>query len=304
MVRSFSIKRLICAFLLLDLFRFSVNIEAYWIWLTIQMDVHPNIENKWCNMLACIDIGNTHIKVGLFAGEKMQHHWRIATDRTRLADEYAMLLLNLFASESVDRAAVNGCVITSVVPVLAQEFSELSRIHLHQEPLLINPSTKTGLPVHTDYPSEVGSDLIANAVAAKALYGTPAIVVGLGTATTVSAISAEGSFEGVAIAPGISTSSEALFRYAASLPQVALARPPHAIGKNTIHSMQSGLVWGFAGLVKELVARIQLELGGHAHVVATGGWAGLIAGELDMIEAVEPDLTLIGLRLIYEMNQA
>jgi type III pantothenate kinase len=140
-------------------------------------------------------------------------------------------------------------------------------------------------------------------VAARALYGAPIIVIGLGTATTLSAISADGSFEGVAIAPGLATGAEALFRFAATLPQVALARPPHAIGKNTIHSMQSGLVWGFVGLVKELVQRIRIELGGEAHVVATGGLANLIAGETGVIEAVEPDLTLIGLRLIYEMNR-
>ncbi len=255
-------------------------------------------------MLLCIDIGNTHIKIGLFAGEEMRRHWRIATDRTRLADEYAMLLLDLFAAEGVEREDVTGCVISSVVPALAQEFAELSRRHLRQEPLVLGAETHTGLPVHTDYPAQVGSDLIANAVAAKALYGTPVIVVGLGTATTLSAVSAEGAFEGVAIAPGLATGAEALFRFAAALPQVALARPPHAIGKNTIHSMQAGLVWGFAGLVKELVQRIQAELGGQARVVATGGLAELVAGEVEGIEAVEPDLTLIGLRLIYEMNQS
>jgi type III pantothenate kinase len=254
-------------------------------------------------VLTCIDIGNTHIKIGLFDGPEMLHQWRIATDRNRLADEYAMLILDLFKSDGVSREDVTGCVISSVVPSLAQEFSDLSRRHLHQEPLLLKPGTNTGLPVHTDYPAEVGSDLIANAVAAKALYGTPVIVVGLGTATTFSAVSREGSFEGVAIAPGLATGAEALFRFAASLPQVALARPPHAIGKNTIHSMQSGLVWGFTGLVKELVSRIQIELGGQARVVVTGGLAELVSEGVDIIEAVEPNLTLIGLRLIYEMNQ-
>lgn len=254
-------------------------------------------------MLACIDIGNTHIKIGLFEGQQMLHNWRIATDRARLADEYAMLLLNLFASGGVDLNEIQGTAISSVVPVLKQEFSELSRQHLHQEPLVIGPGVRTDLSIHTDYPAEVGSDLIANAVAAKALYGTPVIVVGLGTATTFSAISAEGNFEGVAIAPGMATGAEALFRFAASLPQVALAKPPHAIGKNTIHSMQAGIIWGFTGLVKELVGRIQAELGGHARVIATGGLAGLVAGDVEAIEAIEPNLTLVGLRLIYEMNQ-
>jgi type III pantothenate kinase len=259
-------------------------------------------EDRQVTMLACIDIGNTNIKIGLFEGQEMRHHWRIATNRASLADEYAMLLLSLFQADGVDRDAVTGCVISSVVPVLAQEFEELSRRHLRQNPLTIRPGVKTGLPVHTDYPSEVGMDLIANAVAAKVLVGAPAIVVGLGTATTVSAVSADGCFEGVAIAPGMTTGAEALFRFAASLPQVALVPPPRAIGKNTIHSMQSGLVWGFAGLVKELVGRVQAELGGQARVIATGGLAGLIANEVAAIETVEPNLTLIGLRLIYEMN--
>jgi len=254
-------------------------------------------------MLVCIDIGNTNIKIGLFDGSQLQHHWRIATDRARLADEYAMLLLNLFEADEIKRETINGCVISSVVPSLAKEFADLSSRHLHQIPLVVGPGIQTGLPIHTDYPTEVGPDLIANAVAAKVLYGTPVIVVGLGTATTLSAISTEGNFEGVAIAPGIATSAESLFRFAASLPQVALVRPPRAIGKNTVHSMQAGLLWGFAGLVKELVGRIQTELGGHAHVVATGGLARLVATDIDVIEAIEPDLTLIGLRLIYEMNK-
>jgi type III pantothenate kinase len=254
-------------------------------------------------MLLCIDIGNTHIKMGLFESETIKYHWRIATDRARLADEYGVLLLNLFAASGLSYADVSGCIISSVVPVLAQEFKDLARRHLHQEPLILGVDTDTGMPIHTDYPAEVGVDLIANAVAARALYGTPVIIIGLGTATTLSAVSAEGAFEGVAIAPGLATGAEALFRFAANLPQVALMRPPHAIGKNTVHSMQSGLVWGFAGLVEGLVRRIRTELGGQAHVVATGGLAELVAAETDVIEKIEPDLALIGLRLIYEMNR-
>jgi type III pantothenate kinase len=255
-------------------------------------------------MLLCIDIGNTNIKLGLFADGRPRAHWRIATDRARLADEYAMLLLDLFAAERVQAGEVTGCVISSVVPPLTPAFAEISRRYLSQEPVIVGPGIKTGLSIRTDHPAEVGADLIVSAVAARQLYGAPAIVIGFGTATTFGAVSAQGEYLGVAIAPGVATGAEALFRFAAKLPQVELTRPPHAIGKNTIHSMQSGLIFGFAGLVEGLVKRIRAELGGQARVVATGGLAELVAAETDMIEIVEPDLTLIGLRLIYEMNRA
>jgi type III pantothenate kinase len=254
-------------------------------------------------MLLCIDVGNTNIKLGLFDDGRPHAHWRIATDRTRLADEYAMLLLDLFASEHLLVGGVTGCVISSVVPPLTPVFAELSKRYLKQEPVVVGPGVKTGVSIRTDHPAEVGADLIVNAVAARQLYGAPVIVIGFGTATTFSAVSAEGNYVGVAIAPGVATGAEALFRFAAKLPQVELARPPHAIGKNTIHSMQSGLVFGFAGLVEGLVRRMRTELGEQARVVATGGLAELIAAETDVIEVVEPNLTLIGLRMIYEMNR-
>jgi type III pantothenate kinase len=253
-------------------------------------------------MLLCIDIGNTNIKLGLFNGDRPRAHWRIATNRAQLADEYAMLLLDLFASERIAASDVTGCIISSVVPPLTPVFVELSKRYLKQEPIIVGPGIKTGLSIRTDHPAEVGADLIANAVAARQIYGAPAIVIGFGSATTFAAVSAQGDYVGTAIAPGVATGAEALFRFAAKLPQVELARPPHAIGKNTIHSMQSGLIFGFAGLVEGLVKRMRAELGGQARVIATGGLAELIAAETDVIEVVEPDLTLIGLRLIYEMN--
>ncbi len=255
-------------------------------------------------MLLCTDIGNTNIKLGLFDGDRLRCRWRIATDRARLADEYAMLLLNLLAAEELSRADMTGCAISSVVPGLTQEFGDLSRRYVGQEPLIVTPDTPTGMAIKTDYPQEVGSDLIVNAVAARERYGAPAIVIGFGTATTFSVVSAAGDFEGVAIAPGILTGAESLFRAAALLPQVALARPPHATGKNTIHSLQSGVLFGYAGLVEGLIRRLRAEVGEHAHVVATGGLAELIAREAPLIQAVEPDLTLFGLRLIYERNRA
>jgi type III pantothenate kinase len=253
-------------------------------------------------MLLSIDIGNTNIKLGLFENDRPCAHWRIATDRAKLADEYAMLLLNLFAAERMSTGDVTGCVISSVVPPLTPVFAELCKRYLRQEPVVVGPGVKTGVSIRTDNPAEVGADLIVNAVAARQLYSAPVIVIGFGTATTFSAISAQGDFVGVAIAPGVYTGAEALFRFAAKLPQVELAKPPRAIGKNTIHSMQSGMIFGFAGLVEGLVKRIRAELGGQARVVATGGLAELIAAETNVIEIIEPDLTLIGLRLIYQMN--
>jgi len=253
-------------------------------------------------MLLGIDIGNTNTKFGLFDGDRLRAHWRIATDRAKLSDEYAILLINLFAAEHFQVGDVTGCAISSVVPQLTPEFAAVSRRYLKQEPVIVGPGLKTGLSIRTDHPAEVGADLIVSAVAARQMYGAPVIVIGFGTATTFGAVSAQGDYVGVAIAPGVSTAAEALFRFAAKLPQVELARPPHAIGKNTIHSMQSGLIFGFAGLVEGLVKRLRVELGGQARVIATGGLAELVAAETDVIEVVEPDLTLIGLRLIYQMN--
>lgn len=255
-------------------------------------------------MLLCIDVGNTNIKLGLFEEERLRAHWRLATDRARLADEYAMLLINLLASEGLRRETIRGCVISSVVPALTLEFAELARRYLANEALVIGPDTPTTMTIHTDYPAEVGPDLIVNAVAARQLFGAPVIVIGFGTATTFSVVSAGGDFEGVAIAPGVWTAADALFRFGSRLPQVELARPPHATGKNTIHSIQSGLVLGFAGLVEGLVMRLRAEWGQAARVVATGGLAGLIAPETDAIDVVEPDLALYGLRVIYMLNQS
>ena len=255
-------------------------------------------------MLLCIDVGNTNIKLGIFSDQTMRGHWRIATTRGRLTDEYAMLLINLFASEDITTGQITGCAISSVVPQLTQVFAELSQRYLNQEPLILGPATHTGMKINTDYPAEVGSDLVVNALAARHLYGTPVIAIGFGTATTFVAVSSQGDIEGVAIAPGIATSGDSLFRATSTLPQVALARPQTAIGKNTIQSMQSGFVFGFTGLVKELVELIQAELGGNAHVIATGGLANLIVPGAGVIEAIEPHLALIGLRLLYELNRA
>lgn len=252
--------------------------------------------------LLCVDIGNTNIKLGIYQGEQQICRWRIATDRSRLTDEYAMVILNLFETKGLTLQQITGCAISSVVPTLTQVFQELIEDYFHLTPLVLDLNANIGLQVRTDYPEEVGSDLIANAVAAKSLYGTPVIIVGFGTATTFTAVSADGNLEGVAIAPGIVTSGDSLFRSTSTLPQVALKTPKQAIGKNTTQSLQAGMVYGFASLVDGIVDRIRVELGGSAHVIATGGLAGLIAPESKTIETVEPDLATIGLRIVYERS--
>ena len=255
-------------------------------------------------MLLCIDIGNTNIKLGLLDGDTIHSHWRISTDPARLADEYAMLLLNLLAAEGIRTDAISGCAISSVVPALTQVFGELVPRYFKQEPLIIRPDTNTGIRVCTDNPAEVGPDLVMNAVGARYLVGTPVIIIGFGTATTFVGVSAQGDLEGVAIAPGIVASVNSLFHSTATLPQVALSRPGATLGKNTITSLQAGLIFGFAGLAEGLVERMQAELGGGARVIATGGLAHVIAPETRVIERVEPNLALIGLRLVYEGNRS
>jgi type III pantothenate kinase len=190
------------------------------------------------------------------------------------------------------------------VPSLTPVFAELAKNYLKQTPVIVGPGIKTGLNIRTDQPAEVGTDLIVNALAAKTLYGAPVIAIGFGTATTFGAVSAQGDYVGVAIAPGVGTGADALFRFGAKLPQVELSRPPHAIGKNTVHSIQAGVVFGYAGLVEGVAKRMRGELGENARVIATGGFAALIAAETDVIEVVEPNLTLLGLRMIYELNMA
>ncbi len=254
-------------------------------------------------MLLCIDIGNTNIKFGLYKGEKLVTHWRIFTDTSKLADEYAVLLLSLFASEGIRKEDIYGCAISSVVPDLTIAFHDLVKRHLGLEAVIVGRVKKPILRINTDNPAEVGPDLIANAVGAISLYGTPVIVIGFGTATTFLAVSKDNVFEGVAIAPGIGTGAESLFEAGAMLPAVDLHRPDHVIGKNTILSLQSGLIYGFAGLVEGIVSRMKVELGGEAKVVATGGLASLISGEVNCIDAVEPELTLLGVRMIYEHNK-
>lgn len=253
--------------------------------------------------LFCVDIGNTNIVMGLYEGEELLTHWRIATDSQRMADEYGMLILDLLERSGQDPTTIQGVIITSVVPPLTSIFEKLSLRYLHQAPLVVDAEVHTGVRILLDNPMEVGSDRVVNVVAAYQRYGGPACVVDLGTGTTFDLISKEGDYVGGAIAPGIGIAAEALAQRTAKLPRIELLRPPSPIGKNTVHAMQSGLLFGYVGLVEGLVARFRAELGPEMKVIATGGLASLIAAETDVIDAVDPWLTLEGLRLIWEMNR-
>lgn len=254
-------------------------------------------------MLLAIDIGNTYIGFGVFEGEKMRATWNVATDLNKTADEYAVLLLNLLPREGLALSEIDHAIIASVVPPLEPVFEELSQRYLGVSALVIGPGVKTGVRICTDNPREVGADRVVNAAAAHRLYGGPVIVIDFGTATTVDAVSKEGDYLGGAIAPGIGIAAEALFERASKLPRIELIAPQHAIGKNTVASMQSGIIFGYVGLIESLVARIRRELGGKARVVATGGFAAVMAKETKVVDVVDTHLTLTGLRLIHEMNR-
>ena len=255
-------------------------------------------------MLLAIDIGNTEITIGVFEGEKIRATWHMATGIHRRADEYAALLLNLLHHQNIDISGIKKVALCSVVPPLIATFEKLFQQYFNASPLVIGSGVKTGVRIRMDNPREVGADRIVNAAAAHHLYGGPVIITDLGTATTFDTVSKEGDYLGGAIAPGIITAAEGLFTRAAMLPRVELTRPKQAIGTNTTSAMQSGIIFGYVGLVEGIVARIQQELEEKAKVVATGGYAELIANETSVIDTINPDLTLIGLRLIYLMNKA
>jgi len=254
-------------------------------------------------MLLAIDIGNTNITLGAFKDGELGGTWHIATGIHRMADEYASLLLNLLQLKGISFADITKVAICSVVPPLTAIFEELSQRYFDTSPLVVGAGVKTGVRIRMDEPREVGSDRIVNAAAAHNLYGGPVIIVDMGTATTFDTVSREGDYLGGAIAPGINTAAEALFTRTAKLPRVELVRPQQAIGHNTVTAMQSGLVFGYVGLVESIINRIQSELEEKAKVVATGGYVKLIAEETPVIDVINPDLTLIGLRLIYLMNR-
>lgn len=254
-------------------------------------------------MLLAIDIGNTNVALGIFKDNELVATWRISTDLNRMPDEYTSMLLTLFPYKGLKTSDIKGAIICSVVPPLVGTFEEMCRDYFHVTPQIVEAGIKTGIRIATDNPREVGADRVVNALAVYHLYGAPAIVIDFGTATTFDIVSESGDYLGGVIAPGIRIAAEALFMRTAKLPRVELEAPPHVIGKNTINAIQSGLIFGYVGLIEGIVARIQTELKAKARVIATGGLAGIITKQTSVIEKVEPNLTLLGLRMMYEMNQ-
>jgi type III pantothenate kinase len=253
-------------------------------------------------LLLAVDVGNTQTVLGLYEGEKLVEHWRLATEEERTADELAVLLVRLLELRGLGFDSVDAISLSSTVPLLVRAWEELAERYVEARLLVLGPGAKTGIPVLFDDPRQVGPDRIANALAARERHGAPCVVVDFGTSTNFDAVSANGEYLGGVIAPGIEISMDALFARAARLVKVELVAPATAIGKTTVAGLQAGLFFGFAGQVDGIVARMRAELGGSALVVATGGLAGLIAPHSETIERVDPLLTLEGLRLFWNLN--
>jgi len=254
-------------------------------------------------MLLCIDVGNTNIVLGIFQDDKLLNHWRIRTERDMTSDEIGALINNLFIPAKLEIKDIRDTIISCVVPPLLSAFKEFCLLYFDHDPMIVGPGIETGMPISYDNPKEVGADRIVNAVAAYQKYRTGLIVVDFGTATTFDYISPEGVYEGGAIAPGIIISAEALFQKASKLPRVEIfARPKTVVTKETVDSMNSGLIYGYAGLVDGMVNRIKKEVGSDLTVIATGGLAPLIKSEATSIDYVEEFLTLEGLTILFNLN--
>jgi type III pantothenate kinase len=254
-------------------------------------------------MLLAVDVGNTNIVLGVYDNDQLRISWRISTNPLQTGDEYGVILKNLFSQTGLDDKKLTGMIVSSVVPPLMFSLEEMAKRYFNLEPLFVGPGMKTGLNIATENPREVGADRIVNAVAGIELYGGPLIIVDFGTATTFDAISEFGDYLGGAISPGISISTEALFQRAAKLPRVELVKPKRVIGRDTITSMQAGIIYGFVGQVDGIVRRMVLEFPKKPKVIATGGLAELIAGESETVDLVNPLLTLEGLRTIHARNR-
>lgn len=254
-------------------------------------------------MLLTIDIGNTNLTLGLYEDDTLGAHWRLATDHNRMPDEYGLQFLGLLQNAGKTIQDIKGISLASVVPPLTGRVVQACREYLKQEPLVVDAGIKTGIKIRYEDPKAVGADRVCDAVAVMKLYGGPACVVDFGTATTFNAITKDGEYLGGAITAGINLAAEALYTRAAKLPRIDLQVPPSVIGRNTIHAMQSGLLFGYVSMVEGMVSRFRAELGNDMKVVATGGLAEVVAKETKVIDIIAPWLTLEGLRLIWEINR-
>ena len=253
-------------------------------------------------MLLTIDVGNTNLTLGLYEGDQLGAHWRLATDNNRMPDEYGLQFLGLLQNAGKTLNDIHGISLASVVPPLTGRVIQACREYLKQEPLVVDTGIKTGIKVRYEDPKTVGADRICDAVAVLKFYGGPACVVDFGTATTFNAITKDGEYLGGAITAGVNLAAESLFTHAAKLPRIDLQRPPSVIGRNTVHAMQSGLLFGYVSMVEGMVARFRSELGSDMKVIATGGMAEVIAKETQVVNHIAPWLTLDGLRIIWELN--
>ncbi|OZB90239.1 type III pantothenate kinase [Paenibacillus sp. XY044] len=255
-------------------------------------------------MILVIDIGNTNIVLGIYRNRELLHHFRLSTVNHSTPDEYGIMFRNMFQMSGIPVSNIEGVIISSVVPPMVHVIEEMCQKYIHQSPLVVGPGIKTGLNLRYENPREVGADRIANAVAAVEKYQGPLVVIDFGTATTFDCIDPKGAYLGGLIVPGIGIATEALYQRASKLPRIELEKPKKVIGRNTVHAMQAGIIFGYAGQVDGIVERIRGEMQVPAlKVVATGGSADLIASETKVIQEVNPLLTLDGLRIIYERNR-
>jgi len=254
-------------------------------------------------MLLAIDVGNTNTVLGVYDGTVLVDHWRIGTEREKTADEWGILFRDLFSFDRINIRDFEGMIVSSVVPPVLDMLQEMARKYFDVRPLIVGPDIETGMDILYDNPNEVGADRIVNSVAAYARYKRSMIVVDFGTATTFDYVSSRGAYWGGVIAPGIGISSEALFQRTSKLPRVEIVKPKRVIGKNTIQSMQSGIFFGYVGLVDGIVRRMKEEVRSNPKVIATGGLAALIGSESETIEEVDEFLTLEGLRIVYQRNE-